>query len=280
MTAPDLIQTARSTMRRDELFVGLFIVACVNGLAGAAAEAVYWHGWAVALMTTFNVSAIVLFACCATPVVALSERNADAITGGDLAVAFVILGMALVPFGKVSWLALTALAPYIYWVSPPGSARRRAALIMFAVTVPMLWGMMFLMVVGRPILWIDAWIVGSLIGTQQAGTLVMFADGTGAIEIYPGCSSLHSISIAFLAWVTASQLVGRKPSPADILWCALAVLAVLGVNATRLSLIGLYREHFDIIHGSLGKTVSSWLSIGLILTVCWLGLRREISQRA
>src|SRR5262245_56548175 len=87
MRAPDLTRTIQKTLRRDELFAGLFIVLCANGLAGAAAEAVYWYGWAEALMTTFYVSVIVIVACCVAPVLALRESNNDAITGADLVVA-------------------------------------------------------------------------------------------------------------------------------------------------------------------------------------------------
>jgi exosortase/archaeosortase family protein len=280
MRVPDLTQAMRKALRRDELFAGLFIVLCANGLAGAAAESVYWHGWAEALMNTFHVSVIVLFACCAAPLLALRESNPDEIVRGDLAIAFAVLCLALAPLGKMSWLGLAALAPYVYWVSPAGSARRGAALIMSTVTVPMLWGMMFLKVLGRPLLMADAWLVGSLIGTEQVGNLVMFADGTGSFEIYPGCSSLHNMSLGVLAWVTASQLVGHKASPRDLLWCALAASSVLAVNAARLSLIGLYRDHFDTIHGTPGEVVSSWLSMGLIVAICWFGLRREISAQA
>ena len=44
--------------------------------------------------------------------------------------------------------------------------------------------------------------------------------------------------------------------------------------------VRLYREHFDLLHGPVGEGVSHWLSLGLIVMICWLGVRRDISARA
>jgi len=51
----------QSRISRAELFAGLLIIPCVNGLAGRAIEAVRELGWH-ALTAGFNVSAIVWFA--------------------------------------------------------------------------------------------------------------------------------------------------------------------------------------------------------------------------
>jgi len=131
----------------------------------------------------------------------------------------------------------------------------------------------------QPFLWTDALFVSNLIGTERIGNLVKFADGSGYFQIFPLCSSFHNMSLAFLAWISISQFVEHKWSPKDLVWCLLAALSVLTVNVTRIGLIGLYREHFETIHGSFGSRVADGLSLSLILAICLLGVRREIFVR-
>jgi len=184
-----------------------------------------------------------------------------------------------VPLKEPSWFALAALALYVIWTSQAGSTMRRGALIFLAITVPMCWGPFLLHAFAQPFLWTDAMFVSNLIGTEQTGNLVKFADGSGYFQIFPECSSYHNMSLAFLAWISASQFVEHKWSPKNLVWCLLAVLSVFAVNVTRIGLIGLYRDHFETIHGPFGSAVADCLSLSLILAICLLGVRREIFAR-
>jgi exosortase/archaeosortase family protein len=133
---------------------------------------------------------------------------------------------------------------------------------------------------GEPFLWTDALCVSKLIGTDQIGNVVGFADRSGYFQIFPDCSSYHNISLAFLAWISVSQFVEHKWSSKDLVWCLLAVLSVLGVNVARICLIGLYRDYFETIHGPFGANIANCVSLGLIMTVCMLGMRRDIFARS
>jgi hypothetical protein len=119
-------------------------------------------------------------------------------------------------------------------------------------------------------------LVSNLIGTQQSGNLVKFVDGSGYFQIFPLCSSYHNISLAVLAWISVGQFVEHKWSPKDLLWCLLAVFSVLIVNTVHLGLIGLYRNHFETIHGTFGSTIADYVSLTLVVVICLWGLRREI----
>jgi len=65
--------------------------------------------------------------------------------------------------------------------------------------------------------------------------MVEFADGSGVLVILPACSSLANVSLAFLCWVTVSQLVCHKKSAYDLLWCLMACVSVIAVNVTWIS---------------------------------------------
>ena len=199
-----------------------------------------------------------------------------------LAAPSTALAVCVAPDGthpiEPSWFALTGLAIYVIASSNAGSPMRRGALVFLAITVPMCWGPFFLHVFSRPFLWSDALFVSNLIGTEQIGNLVKFADGSGYFQIFPQCSSYHNMSLALLAWISVIQFVRHKSSPQDIFWCLLAVLSVLVVNVTRIALMGLYREHFDTIHG-FGSAIADLVSLSLISAFCILGVRREIFAR-
>ena len=164
---------------------------------------------------------------------------------------------------------------YVVLVSHPVSTMGRASIIFLAITLPMFWGPLLLRALAAPFLWIDAVLVSNLIGTSRIGNAVAFSDGLGSFQIFPPCSSFHNTSLAFLAWLTATQYFGHKWSPIDIAWCLLATLSVLSVNVVRLGLIGLHREHFDTIHGSFGSMIADGMSLSLILIICLIGVRRR-----
>jgi hypothetical protein len=129
------------------------------------------------------------------------------------------------------------------------------------------------------ILRIDASLVGWLLRTPRTGDIVGFADGSGVLVILPGCSSLANMSLAFLCWVTVSRLVDHTRAPYDMFWCLLACVSVIAVNVTRLSFMGLSQWHYDTFHSSMGAAAANTAMLGLILSCCLLGVRREFFQR-
>jgi hypothetical protein len=122
--------------------------------------------------------------------------------------------------------------------------------------------------------------VGWLVGTPRMGNAIRLADGSGYLWIGPGCSSLANMSLAILCWVTVSKGVGRSGSLWDVRWVALACAAVVAINVTRISLIGFYPAYFDLLHGPVGATVASWLTLGTTVAICLLAVRRDLPARA
>jgi hypothetical protein len=265
---------------RSQLMTALLILASVNGLAPRAIESVAVHGWDYAVFNTFNVSVIVWGAWASACYLAVLANDANRIRSRDIALACIVLAIVALPVSNLSWLSLCLLSASVFWTSPKGSLQQRSAAIFFAICAPMLWGPELLALAAPPLLKIDAFLVGTLMGTKQSGNLVTFLDGVHSMQIWPGCSSFHNISQAALAWVALSQTLGRNLGLRDVLWGGLAMTSAAAVNLGRLSLMAVSPEYFATVHGPLGEQIAGALTIVLIAVICIVGQRRELFTRA
>jgi exosortase/archaeosortase family protein len=177
-------------------------------------------------------------------------------------------------------MALTALSLYILLFADDHSSRRRGAIILLATTVPMLWSRMLFNFFANFMLEIDASLVGWALGTDRVGNMVRFADDTGYLVVFPSCSSVANMSLAFLCWITISVSLRHRWSPQDLLWGFFACASVVTVNVTRMSLMGLSQEHFEAIHSQWGDAIANVIMLGLSVGFSVLGVRREIFGRA
>ena len=264
---------------RGQLFAGLLILPCANGLAARAIEASRELGWQ-AVTAGFNVSAIVWLAVLASLglVLRTGEEKVKAI---DLFIGAIVVALTAAPVPKLSWVALTLSSIYISRASPAGSVMQRGSLICLALTAPMAWGPTLMHAYFEPFQRIDALFVSAITGTDRLGSLVQLADGSGYLLIAQGCSSFHNVSLAMLGWVTVSQFVGTNHGIYQQLrWCLLAGAAVLTVNVVRISLIALHPSYYDLLHGPIGETVANWISFGLIAGICYFGVRHDLPARS
>ena len=199
-------------LRRDHFFCGLLILAVVNGLQGPICVNVATLGWSEALFGLFGVSAVVWISCFVAAALLYGSRAGETITIPDAVIGLGVLSMTILPFARLSWLALALLSLYMLSGAPAQSPRQRGALIALAVTGPVLWGPALMEVFTKQILQADAILVSSLIGTDRIGNVFFGAIGSGGspthFAIYSGCSSLHGMSIAVLAWITISNTLG------------------------------------------------------------------------
>jgi hypothetical protein len=274
-----LVAALRHSMSRSEFFAGLYILGLVNGLLGRAILTVNFDGWMGALLG-IDINAIVLFACFAGVSALLSEKKKDEIRSADLVIALIFLGLVILPIFALSWVAVTGLSLYILLFASEGSERRRAAIILLALTVPMLWSRLLFQFFAKPILDIDATLVGWLLGTDRMGNTVQFADGSGYMVVLAACSSLANMSLAFLCWVSVTQWARHKWSPMDLLWSSLACASVIVVNVTRISLMGWSHWHYEAIHSQEGDLVVNSVMLALMVGFSVIGARRELFSRA
>jgi hypothetical protein len=277
---PELSKTLRGLPPRNEYFAGLCILACANGLGLQIIQSIGRRGWADAVLNGFEISAIIFIAC-AAGISFILRDGAGEIRPMDCVVGAVSLVLIILPIGATSWLALTALSVYMLLLADATPQRRRGAVLLLAITVPMLWSRLLFECFSKLILEIDATLVGWVMGTDRVGNMVRFAHGPGILAIYPACSSLANMSLAFLCWVTISQCAGHRWAPRDILWCSLIVTSVVAVNVTRLSIMGLSEWHYQTIHNNQwGEIFVNVMVSGLVVGISVLGVRRELFSRA
>jgi hypothetical protein len=280
LTAPSqgLLAALRRSIPRDEFFAGLYILGCANGLLGRFLQSAHIDGWTSAALS-LDINVIVLFAAFAG-VTAMLGADKDEIRSADLAVSIIFLGLVSLPIYPLSWLAVTGLSFYILLFANGSPERTRGAVILLALTVPMLWSRLMFQLFAKIILDIDATLVASLLGTERLGNMVKFTDGSGYMVVLPACSSLANMSFAFLCWVSVTQWAKHRWSAMDILWSLLACVSVIAVNVTRISLMGLNHSNYEAIHNQWGDLITNSVMLLLMVGVSVLGARREIFSRA
>jgi len=277
-TTPEITAPRRGLVAaRDEFFAGLYILGCANGLLGRFIQSLHFDGWTGAILAV-DVNVIVLFAAFAGVSAMLGEEK-DEIRTADFAIAVIFLGLVSLPIFPLSWVAVTGLSLYILLFANGGSERRRGALILLAMTVPMLWSRLLFQFFAKTILDVDATLVAWLLGTERVGNMVGFADGSGYMVVLPACSSLANMSFAFLCWVSITQWAKHRWSAMDLVWSSLACASVIIVNVTRISLMGVSRAHYEAIHNQWGDLVVNSLMLGLMIGFSVLGARRELFSR-
>ena len=269
----------QGSMPRDEFFAGLYILGCTNGIGLRVIKSVNELGWADAFYGTFQVSAIVLMACLAGISLLLLDKS-DEIRVADLVIGAGFLVVIAVPINPAIWVAITALSFYILLLTNPQSARRRGAIILLATAVPMFWSPYLFKFFSNFILELDASLVGWVLHSARVGNMVRFADDSGYLVLFPACSSLANVSLAFLAWITMSQFLRHRWSPQDLVWCLLACAAVIAVNVTRISIMGLSSAHYEQLHSGPGEMVVNLIILVATIGFCSLGVRRELFARA
>ncbi|ANY78235.1 hypothetical protein BB934_08310 [Microvirga ossetica] len=272
-------QGTTAVVSRNELFAGLVVVGFANGISERVGNAVANTGVAAALVNTFDIS-IIVWVAWVLSLAFLLRGPMQPVSRSDRLVAAGALLAFLVPVVPLSWLALAGMAIHLLRTSSRSSLLHRGTWILLALTVPMFWSRLLFAALSGSILQADAALVGWLVGTPRLGNAIQFVDGSGYLWIAPGCSSLANVSLAILCWVTVAKVSDRHGSLRDLGWVALACMAVVVINVTRISLLGLYPEHFDLIHGAVGATVASWLILGATVAICLFGARRDVAARA
>jgi hypothetical protein len=281
ITAPrrGLVAALQHSVPRNELFAGLYVVACANGLLGRSIYTLNLEGWYGAL-TGFEMNVIALAACFAG-VYLIATGSRDRIRTWDLVVALAFLGFVTLPIYASSWVAVTGLSFYILLFANDGAERRRGALILLALAVPMLWSRLLFQFFARPLLELDATMSAWSLGTERVGNMVRFADNSGYMVITPACASWANVTYAFLCWVVVSQWVNHRWRWSDLLWLFFACASVVAINVTRIVLTGLSRENYQLIHGPGGfEVVLGTVSICFIIGFSVIGARRELFHRA
>lgn len=260
-------------LSRPELFTFAFAIVTASAIMPITIQGAYHDGLVFSLLNTFEISAIVWGAIAVGAHYALCAESKP-IDRYDRAIVVVSLLPALLPFGPLSWVLLSALALTVILRESEQDPLRRAGWIFFAISVPMFWSKRLFNIFANFFLSIDAAFVSSITQTERISNLVAIPNGHGYLEIAPRCSSMANVSLALLCWILFTQTSGLRWRPRNILWCAAACGSVVLINVTRISLIGFFPAKYDLIHGAVGSTVTSWVTVLTIFGICYLGVGR------
>jgi hypothetical protein len=261
--APILLPAQKQA--RPTFFAALVAIGFANGISENVYRAVAGNGLATAASNTFDVS-VILWGACAAALLALFRTPAEEMRHNDLAMAS-LAGLAfLLPVPAVSWLGLCLIALHLH-VTASDKAARRAAAIVFALTVPLFWARILFAAFSDILLHADARLVGWIVGTEPVGNVVPLADGSGSLFIAPACSSLANLSLALLSATVFINMRCARWTPASFAWALASAAAVVAINITRIGLIGLYPSLYALIHGPVGATIAGWLTLIAILAI-------------
>jgi exosortase/archaeosortase family protein len=277
--AAPFFANAGQAFSRGEFFAGLFILGFSNGIFERIAWKIANNSIENAILGTFGISVLVWVACFIA-VSLLLRQPPEPVTRNDLILGVAVTVAVLVPSAKASWIALTGLGLYGLRCFEAGTPARRAAFVILAVTVPMFWSRLAFAMLSDLILQADAILVSLIVGTERVGNTVGFADNSGYLLIEPACSSLADVSLAVLGWALFTQALIRRPSLKDVGWCLAACSAVIVINVTRIALIGLHREHFELLHGAAGAGVAGFLALVAIVGINLIRVRGDLFARS
>jgi exosortase/archaeosortase family protein len=251
----------------------LAVISFLNGLIPRTLGSISEEGFLASLLNTFEIS-VVVWLSLAIGVRLVWTAEPTELRQRDYWIFSAALALVLIPLAELSWVALAGVAAYGISVSGRTSAFRRGAIILLAVSVPMFWSRMVFKTFAEYVLTFDAALVGFVTGQGNDGNTVAFSDQSGYIWIAQSCSSLSNVSLAILCWVTVMQLYERRFAWRDLLWCLAACLSVVVINVIRLSLIVLFPDQFELIHGTIGNTVAAWLILIATVAICLRGVGR------
>jgi exosortase/archaeosortase family protein len=247
------------------------------GFCNAAFAETAWHvvadGLAATLMNGLAIS-VIIWAGFFLGMTWLARGDGRPATRLDAAVCGAALLTFFLPFSKPSWVGLTVLGAYATLTAVRGSDARRGAALLTAITYPMFWSKQIFWLLSDKILPIDAVIVATLTGLTHTGNAILLRGG-GQIFVAPGCSSIANISMSLFCWFLFNQYRSRVARPIDLAWCAGMSLAMVTINVTRISLIALYPDRYDLFHGVVGATAASVLSTAVTLGVCYFGTKHD-----
>lgn len=257
---------------RAEGFAVIGTVALFNALAGKLASALHGEGLAGALLSLGGVSAIIWFALIVMLVIARKADDDRSLTPLDRAVLVIMTILAAFPFNFAGAIAVLAGGLYLFATSTPRSAARGIAVILVALTGPLIWGRFLLTFFGTKLLGWDAYLAAAMAGSTVDGNVVDLVGGHGRLYVALGCSSLHNMSLSVLLFIVIVQFLRLKITPGLLAVCAASAAAMAVVNIMRLATIARFPDHFEYFHVGQGAALFGMASFAAAAAVTGAGI--------
>lgn len=252
--------SATDRLSRGSAFAAAGVLAALNAQANQIIGGFSLELPLNSLATLGGISAIVWAAMAAAWKIGAEDDQALAGVR-DWAVLAIVALLSFIPLPFAAQGGLLLCAAYLLVTAGASSAQRRSAFVLLALTGPLIWGRILLHAYEIPILSFDAHIVGAAIGTEVDGNVVGFAGSGSQFLVGAGCSSVHNMSLAILLWTTAAMLFKIRIDR-GYLAVGFAMVALMFVlNILRLSAIGLFPAHFELLHAGVGAVLFGWAGL-------------------
>lgn len=262
-------------LSRERRYAFVYLLLTLNALTTFVASSATTHGWVSALLSLFDVSAVVWVAFAAGLALLWNASDASTTRRGDGVALALALVVSILPVPAASSALLTLLAGWVWYLAPPQGPLRRASAVFFSLTAFLLWGRIALNWGAGPFLSADAAFVALIAETRSVGNAVFFADGTNFI-IAPACSSLHGVSLAVILWTTVTQYFALRIDRRAWLTLVVAVLASIAVNGVRLAVIARNPHDFEFWHTGSGGALFGWVALAVTVGVIYQGIGRAL----
>jgi exosortase/archaeosortase family protein len=248
-------------LSRASAFAAAGVLAALNAQADHIILDLSWQSPGSALLNLGGISAVMWAAMFASWKIG-SDGHRPLHGSADLAILSIVIFLSFVPISYSAQAGLLLCACYLLWTADRrDDTERRTAIVLLALTGPLIWGRLLLRLFETPILALDAHLVGGAIGSRVDGNIVRFADGSGRFIIGDPCSSVHNMSLAIVLWTTAAMLF-RIRIDRQYLIVGLAMAALMfALNVVRLSILGMFPAHFDYLHDGGGAVLFGWAGL-------------------
>jgi len=152
------------------------------------------------------------------------------------------------------------------------SRSSRLGMMFLALSGTLLWGKMLIRLVPMTILRIDAKLAGTIAGVAVNGNLMSNHGAAGGVVIYPGCSSVHNMSLAVILWAALLCNFAIRPNRKLVAFGALAVFSMGLINVIRLSSLVYFPGYFDFLHEGFGGFLFGLASLIVSGTIISYGI--------
>jgi hypothetical protein len=259
-TAPTGPAIIRTGFHRGSVFAAAGVLAALNAEAGQIITTLTFQSPIEAVTLLGGISAVIWAAMVAAcKIGAESKRPIDGTADAVVLGAVILLSFLPLSFAGQGGLLLCGV--YLLITSPPRDAGRRAAMVLLALTGPLIWGRILLSLFASPILAFDAHIVAGIIRTPVDGNVFQSAKAGQRFVIGDLCSSVHNISLAIVLWTTAAMLFNVRIDRRYVGVGIAMALFMFALNIARLATIGLFPAHFTYLHFGTGAALFGWAGL-------------------
>jgi len=262
------------SVSRNTVFGALVAAAFLNYIFAAAGQSISRDGVWLAVSSTFGISALIWVAMLYVVSLMLETTEHTQIDRRDVAVFILAAVLILVPHKYVPVLALSGIAMYLFVRADSPYNLRKAAILLGAATVPMLWGNLLMLFFNEFILSADAFLVSLVSNSERVGNVVINAETDWYIKISRGCSSLSNLSIGVLSWTFFVLFYDRKYGAYKFLWLGVILVPIVVINVFRMAMIVIDFDYYDILHEGTGSNVANFITLAVIVGISYIGIRR------